>query len=124
MSTNYYRLKPPVTYLKLEEKPGHDRLRIWINHALAGELVLANQETLQFLGCFCSDDNPLRSYAGTAEQGMVVVIDDSDISDDTQVISSYNELLTVAQVKARHGAKRIECQQNCSRKSATWIREE
>ena len=112
MSTSYYRLKPPITHLELELKPGHDRVKIWVNHGLVGELILANRETCAFLDCFTlhEPDNecPLRSYWGGAEKGTVVYANEINLSREMIVISEYGELLTVAQVFARRGAKRKE----------------
>ena len=110
MSTSYYRLKPPITHLTLKAESGHDRLKIWVNHGLVGELVLANRETRAFLDCFtlyeADNECPLRSYWGGPERGTVVYANEDNLPDGMMVISQYGELLTVAQVKARNGAKR------------------
>ena len=110
MSTSYYRLRPPITHLRLEEGEGHDKLKIWVNHGLAGELVIANREIRQFLDCFAlyeaDNECPLRSFWGGAERGAIVYANEDDLPDEMMVISEYGELLTVAQVEARDGAKR------------------
>ena len=109
MSTSYYRLKPPITSLQLQ-CGGHDRLRIFVNHASVGELMLRPEETPGVLGLFAlkEPDNecPMRSYWGGDDTGTVVFANEDDLPDYMQVISSYGELLTVAQVKACHGARR------------------
>jgi len=110
MSTSYYRLKPPVTHLRLEEGDGHDRLTIWVNHANAGTLTLRKEEMREMLDCFilheADNECPLRSYWGGADRGAVVYANENDLPDEMMVISEYGELLTVAQVKARDGAHR------------------
>jgi len=110
MSTSYYRLKPPITYLRLEEGHGHDKLTLWVNHANVGTITLRKEEVRGVISCFTlyEEDNecPLRSYWGGSERGSAVYANENDLPDDMLVISEYGELLTVAQVKARHGAKR------------------
>ena len=109
MSTSYYRLKPPVTHLRLEKGEGHDRLRVWVNHALAGVLTLRKEETHSMLDCFTlyEDDFccPLRTRWGGADRGAIVTENDT-LPDEAVVISEYGQLLTVAEVKARDGATR------------------
>jgi hypothetical protein len=109
MSTDYYGLCEPVTYLKLETGQGHDKLKVWINHALAGELTLANRETKQFIKLFAQySDCLMHTHWGGNECGAVVSEHDEDLIDEMCVISEYGELLTVRQVRARDGAKRSD----------------
>ena len=109
MSTNYYRLSPPVTHLRLEDKGGHDRISIWVNHGLAGSLIVSKRETrgiIRIFTCYESNDKcPLYTYWGGAERGVVVTVNDETVPDEAVVISEYGELLTVAEVKRRDGAK-------------------
>ena len=109
MGTSYYRLKPPITHLKLETDGMNNRLYVFVNGGYVGKLVLNEQDTCQVLNCFAlrESDNkcPLHSYWGGAEQG-AVVCENEKLPDATIVISEYGKLLTVAQVKARYGAKR------------------
>ena len=110
MTTSYYRLKKPVTHLRLDEEKGHDKLTIWINHAQSGTLTLANRETQDAIWLFVQQESndhcPLRTSWGGSDHGAIVTIQDSTLPDETCIISEYGELLTVAKVKARAGAKR------------------
>ena len=112
MSTSYYRLKKPITHLRLTESPGHDRLTIWVNHAMSGTLTLANRETQEFLRLFAQYQEdarcPLRTYWGGSDRGSVVTVNDDTLPDEMCVISEYGQLLTVAEVKARAGTKRSD----------------
>lgn len=107
MSTSYYRLRPPVTYLQIVGGAGHDGLSIWVNHALVGTLTLANRETKSFLKMFSEwYEPPIRTHWGGPDRGAVVTVVEEDLSDEELLISEYGQLLTVAQIKARDGAKR------------------
>ena len=112
MSTNYYRLRPPITDLDLLAGEKYDILTVWINGGMAGELALAKDEVSEMLDCFAlvEDDNkcPLHSYWGGDERGCIVYSNCPELSDDTPVISAYHELLTVGEVKAKHGKGRKE----------------
>jgi len=107
MSTSYYRLKSPVTCLRLKKGPRHDYLSIWVNHALVGQLTLANRETQSFLQILAEwNEPPMRTHWGGSGRGAVVTINDPNLSDEDLLISEYGQLLTVAQIKERDGAKR------------------
>ncbi len=107
MSTSYYRLKPPVTHLKLEAGEGHDRLRIWVNHALAGVLTLRKEETREFiLGFADKNKSVMHVYWGGPERGIVVHAKEANLLDGMIVIPEYGEFLTVAELNALNGAKR------------------
>ena len=107
MGTNYYRLRSPITHLRLEESPGHDRLTLWVNHANAGTITLRNEETHEFILGFVDKNEPIMyAYWSGFEQGTVVRIKKANLLDKTVVISEYGEVLTVAEVKACNGANR------------------
>lgn len=104
-------MQSPITHLKLQRAGKKNaKLFIWVNHQLAGKLVLDKQEIRQVLACFTlkEPDNkcPLRSYWGGDGVGTIVYANEPDLPKEMQVISRYGELLTVAQVKARQGANR------------------
>jgi hypothetical protein len=55
MSTTYYRLRPPITSLRvLDRNPEHATLAVWVDHGLAGELIvpagLLSDVVIQFKG--------------------------------------------------------------------------
>lgn len=105
MSTNYYRLNPPITHLRLEDRGGHDRISIWVDHGLAGSLTVSKRETRGIIQMFSSDKCSLCTHWAGAERGVVVTVNDETIPDEAVVISEYGELLTVAEVKRRDGAR-------------------
>lgn len=104
MSTSYYGLAPPITFLKLDSgKGGHDRLSIWVNHGLAGTLTLREEETRDILIRFTGPECLLHVYYGSPDTGAVVAVFSPDLPDEAVMISEYGELTTVAQVKAQCG---------------------
>lgn len=110
MSTSYYRLKQPITHLRIEDAGGHDKIKIWVDHGLAGSLTVAKRDTKEFVRLFVlyEEDNecPLRTHWGGKERGAVVTVNDDTLADESVVVSEYGELLTVADVKKRDGARR------------------
>jgi len=110
MSTSYYRLSSPITHLRIEDQVGHDKISVWVNHGLAGALVVSKRETKEVVRMFvCYEDDsicPLRTHWGGRERGAVVTVNDATLPDKAMVISEYGDLLSVADVKARDGAKR------------------
>jgi len=112
MSTSYYRLRPPITHLKLKDTGTHNDLYVWVDYDAAGVLTLPKEATRDLLRAFILDEAdsecPLRTYWNGERQESVVIINDPSLPDEATVISMYGELLTVAEVKARDGAKRAD----------------
>lgn len=112
MDTAYYQLQKPVTRLEVEEGSDHDRLSVWIDHNLAGTLVLP-RSTKRFppyqttcLGTTVklfadSTRSPLYSYQCFDSEDTVLVVtrQGNVLPGETQVISTDGDLLTIAQVK-------------------------
>ena len=112
MSTSYYRLRPPITNLELDEGLYYDVLKVWINDSLAGELALTEDEVKEVIRCFAlreaDNECPLRAYWGGDEEGTVVYANEDNLPDEMIVVSTYGEILTVGQVKARAGRQDME----------------
>lgn len=112
MSTSYYRLTEPFTSIKMEEGPGHDRVKLWEHGALAGELVLTKGwgKRVCLLFALHEEDNecPLRTHWGGQDRGAVVTVNDKAMPNEACVISEYGEPLTVQQVKERDGTRRSD----------------
>ena len=112
MSTAYYRLREPITSLQLEEGPGHDRLRIWERHGLAGELVVSagsGREIARMFFLTEADDMhcAIHAYYGGAARGCVVTVNDFTMLDSALVLNGdTNKVLTVGGVKAFAGLGR------------------
>lgn len=109
MSTSYYRIQPPVTHLSVEDAGQYDKLTMITDHEAITLLVdkgytktLVRQFALYERDVNC----PLRTHWGGSERGTIVTVNDASLPDDTWVISSYGDLLTVGAVKARAGARR------------------
>lgn len=110
MSTSYYGLHKPITHLRVESSnQGHTKLAIWIDHGHAGTLTIPTQSLgdVLFLLFDCDKHPPLRTHWG-GEYGAIVTVCDKDMPDEAVLISEYGKLLTVGQVKARDGAKRLD----------------
>jgi hypothetical protein len=113
MSTSYYHLSTPVTSVRPEIMGGHTHMGIWVNHAKAGTLILRNEEWIGFLRLLTNeefDDSkaPMRTHWGGAEVGSIVTENENDLMDETQLVSEYGELLTVAEIRAFSGEKRAD----------------
>lgn len=100
MSTEYYLLRKPITSLRLEPQGRHFKLSIWINHALAGELVLSD-ELSEVLTLFMEREGApaLQRYWGGLKEGVVVKENVKNLCETQQVISEYGELTTVGEVR-------------------------
>ena len=73
MGTNYYKLKKPITHISIENPLGtHHEVKIWINHGLAGALVVREDELSDFLQIFSSEEVAYHSHYGGVEKGKVV----------------------------------------------------
>src|SRR5262245_8558204 len=111
MSTSYYRLRHPVTYLRAEESGAHVHLSVWVAHGLAGVLVMSPKElkaVVQFFVDYEDDDKcPLRTH-WSGSVGSVVTVNDKTLPDEACVVSEYGDLLTVGEVKGRSGARRAD----------------
>ena len=110
MSTSYYRIAKPISALKIHDNTDRlDTIEFWIAGEYVGALTMDKRHVKSFVRQFVeyTDDFhcPLRTHWG-GSQGAIVTINDESAADDDLVISEYGDLLTVAQVKARHGAKR------------------
>ena len=108
MGTEYYKLKPPVTSVKVvEENPSHTKLSIWINHGLAGTLTLRTKEVQNLLRILADDGMcVLHTRWGGLERGTVVTVNDTSLPEDTVIVSEYGRLSTISEIRARDGATR------------------
>lgn len=113
MSTTYYHLQHPVTRFECHSEmgPAIVWLTVYLEGKSAGSLAIPKELIRQWMKLFIDYDSdmnaPLRTHWGGADVGSVVTVNEN-LPDDAQVISEYGELLTVGQVKARHGAKRAD----------------
>lgn len=106
MSTSYYRLAEPITHLNGEIGGGHTHLGIWVNHGKTGILVLHNNEVGPFIRLLLSDIVAMRTHWGGSEVGSIVTEVVPGLTDEMQLISEYDEILTVGQIRRRQGSRR------------------
>lgn len=111
MSTSYFHLRAPITSLALDEGPVHDRLRVWQDHGLAGELVVRHGVGRQLALMFASTDDDdlhcaLHLWYGGDTRGMVVNVNDPSLPDACVVVSEYGEVTNVGAVKVLAGQHR------------------
>lgn len=94
MGTNYYKLKKPITHLSTKNPCGiHHEVKIWINHRLAGALLVRKDELSNFLRVFSSEEIAYHSHYSGIEKGKVVKKVQG--TDDSIVISEYGEIIRV-----------------------------
>jgi len=112
MSTSYYRLREPITRICIKPDGSTDvTISIWTRYGWRGDLMLLAEEARGFLHMFAERGEPpaLRTSWGGKDVGAVVHEETAEpLSDDTQLISEYGELLTAGQVRGRAGAKRAD----------------
>ncbi len=88
MSTDYYRFRKPFTSAEIEPGPAHSRLRLFVNHALAGEITVRNEEVagvLMALAC----DQPAITTSGPLDFGSAL----ADVEPTTCLISERGDLV-------------------------------
>lgn len=111
MSTSYYRLKPPITRLQLEQTDFNDVLYVWENGKSAGGLMLSKGSGPAVALMFVVDeyDNacPFFTYYGGAEVGCVVVENGQPLDNTDTVVSEYGDIMTAHQVRSLAGNGRM-----------------
>lgn len=107
MSTSYYRLKYPLTSIRLEQGPVHDKLTVFESGANAGTLTvgrgLGKALANMFADVVDDDKAPLRTHFGGADRGCVVTVQDGELPDRYTVVNDYGDVYTVGEVKAMDG---------------------
>lgn len=111
MSTSYHYLRGPLTSLRLEEGPAHDRLTVFEAGANAGTLTLS-LGTGRLLALALADEQddfhcPMRTHFGGAGVSCVVTENVRGLDPALTLVSDEGEVLTVAEIRA-FGAKRQE----------------
>lgn len=110
MSTSWFRIAPPITYIQ-QGKWGEDvSLRFYAEDVMmsAGVLYFSEKHAPTILKLFAlrEDDDkcPMRTCYGGVGQGTVVTVNDIGLGDKDVLISSNGELLTVREIRAKEGA--------------------
>lgn len=108
MATTYYLLKEPVTSLSFKEKGGHARLRIWVEHGQAGELVVPRGVGREVAMLFADEDKPVlrTSWGGPSAGIQVVMLRTRAVPRDTTVVFEMGDVTTFGEVMARSGQGR------------------
>jgi hypothetical protein len=110
MSTSYYHIAKPISALQMRDDGANCFLEIWIAGFYAGALTMPKEHVgsiLRMMYEYTDDFHcALRTHWGGSDRGAIVTVNDETLADEAVIISEYGELLTVAQVKARDGAKR------------------
>lgn len=99
MSTSYYRLRQPITSVRVDDTGEHDRISIWIAHGLAGSLLTRKLETKVILRMFAQEAPSFYVYCDTGRKVRCVVIEEG-LKDEECLVSDYGELFSVKEVKA------------------------
>lgn len=103
MGTTYYALKAPFTSLAIIPGGGHAKLKIWVNHAFAGELTVRDtnehDELTAVLHALASEEEVGRLWYGGDAIGCQGVLVHAHLTNDIQVISEYGELTTIGSIR-------------------------
>lgn len=104
MSTAYYPLRDPITSIKVEEGPSHDRVSIWESGGLAGVLTVSKGAGSRIAFMLAdTTDEVLRTGWGGDSIGCVVYGRLKTLAPDLCVVSEYGEVMTVSEVAAMAG---------------------
>lgn len=108
MSLAFYRLEPPVTSLRAETFGQRVKLSVWVEHALAGALMLPINSASNFILSLTAIGHGICLYThfGGPKKGLVVDVFDTSLADDTVVVSAVGTVTTIGEVKGCAGAGR------------------
>jgi len=97
----YYRLRHPVTSVRVENDKSHNSVSIFVNHARSGQIVLRSTETTSFLLAMC-DLRPIMVYSfvfvGDELLGHLVEVE-SGLKDEMTVVGDDGDVTTVGDVR-------------------------
>jgi len=101
MSTSYYRLKPPITSIRIDDLGNHDRINVWVSHGLSGSLTVSKDETPQILFMFAEIElDETKCITATWSKLFGTIINnDKGLSDTDCVISEYGKLHTIGEIR-------------------------
>lgn len=108
MSTDFFRLKPPVTSLFAEAEGEYVRLSVWVSNAFSGELLLRAEDVGDFVLSLVVGGVCMHTYWGGLETGVLVDFYGGALPDNTVVISAGGEITTVGKVKKLVGRGKKE----------------
>lgn len=107
MSTSYYHFRPPITSVRVEEGPSHDRITVFESKANAGTLTVSRGlgKVIASFFAYEVDDNkaPMRTHFGGKGRGCVVTVQDPHLHDDTFLIDEFGQVYTVRAIKQFDG---------------------
>lgn len=101
MSMNYYRLRKPVTSVRLDQKATHDYLTIWETHGNAGTLTLSKQQGIRLLFALVDWDQVVaHTWYGGDERGVLLQVNDQSLHGNltTQLVNELGETTTFGEV--------------------------
>lgn len=101
MSMNYYRLKAPVTSVRLETNGGHDYLTIWEHKGNAGTLTLTRTQGIRLVFALTDWDNVVaHTWYGGDEKGVLLQVNDPSLHADLGIhlVNELGETTTFGEV--------------------------
>lgn len=106
MSTNFYPLEPPVTAVAVRHEGVHDRIGVFLNHALCGELVVRSDsdEGSDFLRLLSARD-PV-AHRSVGPNGVLVLSVYREV--EGQIMEESGRLTTLERLRrevAEHNSK-------------------
>lgn len=103
MSTSYYYLKEPVSSVRLEEGPEHDRLSVWVAGGHAGTLTVPAGSGRTLCLAFAetgADDLACPLFAYGTRDGRVVKENVRGLADDLILVDESGRPCTVREIRA------------------------
>ncbi len=109
MSTNYYRLREPFTGASFVDYGNLVKAVIRINGKYAGYLwIEPGDRRVLSIAMADRDHSAMQSHSSSPGRGTVVMENVAGLEPTDQLVDDYGDLYTVAQIRARDGAKRVD----------------
>ena len=102
MSTEYYRLKHPLTSIRVVENDGHVRITLWEEGANIGTLVVSKRNAPKIL-LMVAEEEP--ALVVVNNKGKVTVAKNQHVSPDEWVVSEYGKPIQAEQLVEEHTMK-------------------
>ena len=106
MSTSYYKLKPPLTSIRREDKGEHTHITLWADHKNIGTLTVGIDNAVDFMLMFArggTGNEAMHARWAGYDTGIVVTEREANLTDDLMLVNAYGETATVGDLRAENG---------------------
>lgn len=97
MSTDYFKLKEPITKITIRNCEPHIKVDLFINHQLSGTLVINPDDLSDIIRLFKSKYLVAHTWSKGTE-GIAITYYISSLDPCIQIINDYGELMTLGEL--------------------------